>query len=206
MIKTPILETYSYGNSNIPVDVFTLQKKVFDKFNLPIKQVEGNLPHGVFLTETAKACNSKYIIFFDIDCIPLTPDIYNIIISELEKEKCIIGIEQKCNCNPYDHIYAGPACLAFSTELYREIGCPSLVENTRSDVGEELTWACEEKNINVKFFNASSSEIPKWKLTGNRNFGIGTTYSHNDVDVLYHQFEIRKSDDNFITKCKSILS
>ena len=66
MIKTPILETYSYGNSNIPVDVFTLQKKVFDKFNLPIKQVEGNLPHGVFLTETAKACNSKYIIFFAI--------------------------------------------------------------------------------------------------------------------------------------------
>ena len=112
-----------------------------------------------------------------------------------------------CNCSPFNHLYAGPACLAFSTELYKSLGSPSLLQNSnKSDVGEELTWVCEEKNINVKFFRVSSTEIPRWKLPSGKDFGIGTTYSYNNIDVLYHQFEIRKGSDNFVAKCKSILN
>lgn len=205
-INNDLFQVLSYANLNIPEEVRQLQQAVFKKFNLPFTQIVNNSTHGEFLTDTVKTCTSKYIIFFDVDCIPLTSDIYNIIISELEKEECIIGIEQKCNCNPYDHLYAGPACLAFSTEMYRNLGCPSLIQNIRSDVAEELTWICEDNNIKVKYFNVASSEIPLWHLKDNMQFGIGTTYSYNNINVLYHQFEIRKSAENFKAKCKNILN
>ena len=204
-------QVYSYGNSNISEEVFNLQQLVFNKQNLQITQIKSFVDptafgHGDFLNETAKNCDSKYIIFFDVDCIPLVSNLYETIIEELEKEQCIIGIEQKCNCNPFNHIYAGPACLAFPVSLYKDLGYPSLVQNNRSDVAEELTWICEDNNIKVKYFNATSSEIPKWNLTDDRQFGIGTTYSYNGIDVLYHQFEIRNNSNNFINKCKNILN
>jgi hypothetical protein len=49
--------------------------------------------------------------------------------------------------------------------------------------------------------------VPKWKLSQNRDFGLGTTYGHNGIDMLYHQFEIRKQEqhDSFIKKCKLVL-
>jgi hypothetical protein len=204
-------QAYAYGNSNISDKVFNLQKLVFQKQNLQITQVKCSVEHstfghGDFLNETAKKCDSKYIIFFDVDCIPLVTNLYEIIIKELEEEQCIIGIEQKCNCNSFDHTYAGPACLAFPTFLYRDLGYPSLVQNKRSDVAEELTWICEENRIKVKYFNVSSAEIPKWYLTDKKQFGIGTTYAYNGVDILYHQFEIRNNSSNFINKCKNILN
>jgi len=206
-MKTNIFEAFSYANSNVSNEVCELQRLVFKKLNLPLTQIRIDSNHGDFLTETAKNCKSRYIIFFDVDCIPLVSNLYDIILNELKDNNCIIGIEQMCNSNPYNHLYAGPACLAFPTALFRELGYPSLMQNgNTSDVGEELTWLCEENNITVKFFKVSSSEIPKWKLTNERDFGIGTTYNHNNIDVLYHQFEIRKGSDNFIAKCKSILS
>ena len=118
-------QAYAYGNSNISDEVFNLQKLVFEKQNLQITQIKFSVEHstfghGDFLNETAKKCDSKYIIFFDVDCIPLVTNLYEIIIEELEKEQCIIGIEQKCNCNSFNHIYAGPACLAFPISLYKE--------------------------------------------------------------------------------------
>lgn len=205
-INTNLFKAYSYANSNISHEVCELQRLVFKKFNLPITQIKINSNHGDFLTEAARTCTDKYIIFFDVDCIPLVSNLYDIILDELKSDDCIIGIEQMCNSNPYNHLYAGPACLAFPIELFKNLGYPSLMpQGNRSDVGEELTWLCEENNLKVKLFKVSSAEIPKWKLTDTKEFGIGTTYTHNNIDVLYHQFEIRKDDNNFISKCKSIL-
>ncbi len=201
-----LFKAYSYANYNISDDVIKHQKYIFDKLQLPIEQIVSDATHGEFLTETAKNCESKYIIFFDVDCIPLNSNIYDIILDELKNDDCIIGIEQMCDINPFNHRYAGPACLAFPIALFKNLGCPSLRQvGNRSDVGEELTWLCEENNIDVKFFKAISSEIPKWKLPDNRCFGIGTTYSHNKTEILYHQFEIRKGSSNFISKCQSLL-
>jgi hypothetical protein len=203
-------QAFSYANSNISDEVCRLQKQVFEKLNLPVTQIKVNADHntyrhGDFLNEISKNTNSKYVIFFDVDCIPLTSNLYDIIINELEKEQCIIGIEQKCNCNNYNHIYAGPACLAFSTSLYKDLNYPSLIQNERSDVAEELTWICEEKKIKIKYFNVSSSETPMWHLKENTYFGIGTTYSFNDEEVLYHQFNIRSEHTPFIKKCNEFL-
>ena len=142
-------------------------------------------------------------MFFDIDCVPLVPNFYDIVVNILTKEKCIIGIEQ--TANPRSHIYAGPACLGMPTELYKEFQYPCLNQTYRSDVAEEITWLCEERSIPVNFFKVSHIEQPKWKLGTDREFGIGTTYSYDGVDVLYHQFEIRSNPNNFLKKCKKLL-
>jgi len=193
--------SYSYGN--IPDEVVQYQKKVFDHFNLDIQQFVGGYDHGQFLEKVLSEAKTDYTIFFDIDCIPLVPDLYQIILNELVKEECLIGIEQ--TGYPRYHIYAGPACLALSSSLYKKLESPQLNQNFRSDVAEELTWRCEERAIKVKYFKVSSIEQPKWRLGYDREFGIGTTYKYNNLDVLYHQFEIRYNYGNFIEKCKLIL-
>jgi len=206
-----IFEAYSFVCPNVPVQVQDYQKQIFDRFNLPIKQIREDISHGGFLNRTIKNSQAKYVIFFDVDCIPLTPNIYDIIIKELEQEKCIIGTEQMCNYN-YEkrgtsHIYASPACLGVPTKLYHELGSPTLepVGPYRSDTAEELTWTCEEQNIKVKLFKILTSETIAWKLNDTQNFGHGTTYTYNNKEVLYHQFEIRKSHELFLNKCKNIL-
>lgn len=202
-----LFEAYSYSNPNISSHIIELQKRVFEKYKLPITQIVENSTHGDFLNKTIKNCKSEIVILFDIDSIPLTQHLYDILINELQKEPCIIGIEQKCNSNPHNHTYAGPGCLALSKSLYYEIGCPDLNQNgQKSDVGEELTWKCEEKNIKVKLLTCTSVEIPKWNLDNTRSFGIGTTYSFNNIETVYHQFEIRTQTQNFVDKCYSILN
>lgn len=206
MNNTNTIKAFSYAHKNITQEVLDLQRQVFTKLNLQIEQIVDDKSHGDFLNHILKTCTCDYVIFFDVDCIPLTEDIYDIIITELQREKCIIGIEQMCNCNPHNHVYAGPGCLALERKLYFELNSPDLKENgNKSDVGEELTWACEEKGVKVKIFNAASSELPMWDLPDNRKFGIGTTYTYNNKEVLYHQFSIRMQNKNFINKCKEFL-
>lgn len=200
-----LFEAYSYANPNISKDILSLQKQVFNKFNLPVTQIVKDSRHGDFLNDIITNSNAKYIIVFDVDCIPLTSKLYDIIIDEIKNENSIIGIEQVCNNNSLNHTYAGPACLALSKDLYNKLGKPNLRENYRSDVGEELTWACESKGYRVKYFKVHSAEVPKWKLSDNRMFGIGTVYTFKNEEVLYHQFEIRINSFNFIDRCNKIL-
>lgn len=206
-----LFEAYSFVCPNVPFIVQEYQKRIFDKFNLPIIQIREDISHGAFLNKTIKNSTAKYVIFFDVDCIPLTEHLYDIIIKELEAEKCIIGAEQMCNYN-YEkrgtgHIYAAPACIGIPTSLYKELGEPTLepIGPFRSDTAEELTWACEQNNIKVKLFNITCSENIVWRLDEHRNFGHGSTYSHLGKDVLYHQFEIRMTNELFIKKCNFLL-
>jgi len=200
---TPSFRAVSYTYGNIPSEVVEYQKKVFDFLNLPIDQYIGGYDHGQFLEKILTEAKTDYTIFFDIDCIPLVPNFDSIIQEELLKEECLIGIEQ--TGHPRYHIYAGPGCMGLSSNLYKKLESPQLNQNFRSDVAEELTWRCEERAIKVKFFKVSSIEQPKWRLGYDREFGIGTTYKYSNIDVLYHQFEIRYNYGNFIEKCKSIL-
>jgi len=197
-------EAISYAYKNLPTEVLKKQKEVFKRLNLPIAQYIGDVSHGDFLENILKTTNKEYIIFVDADCIPLVDSLYDIILGEITKEKSIIGIEQ--TGQPRYHIYAGPACLALPVSVYHEIGQPSLNQTFRSDTAEELTWCCEERAIKVKYFKVSHVEQPRWRLGYDREFGIGTTYQYNNVDVLYHQFESRYDIQPFINKCNSILT
>ena len=61
----------SFCNSNIPKSVPYYQKEVFQLFAIPLVQVIGNITHAEFMEKILKECEQKYLIFFDIDAIPL---------------------------------------------------------------------------------------------------------------------------------------
>lgn len=224
-----MIKAFSYCCKNIPEEFINLQKNVFAHFNLEITQIiddekqstilkriknkitskiakrnVANTSHGRFLEETFDSCKEDFIVFFDIDCIPLSNNLYDIILDNIEGKSSIIGIEQ--TGNPRFHIYAGPACLGVPRSLYFDLGKPNMGQTFRSDVAEELTWRCEEEAKEVKFFKVSDVEVPKWRLGYDRQFGIGTTYSYLGENVVYHQFEARLGLESFKRKCLTILN
>lgn len=192
----------SYGFENLSNDIFSYQKKVFDKLNIPLNQFIGNKRHPEFMDFIINTLDMDYFVFFDIDCIPLRENVIEELIGAIG-ETTMIGIEQQCNSrNIVDHIYAGPACFAISKNFYAELGKPSFNETHRGDVGEELTFVCENLGKEFKVIPKTHSEDEIWRLKGGRFFGHGTTYG----DMVYHQFEIRSYNGNFINKCKEILN
>jgi hypothetical protein len=193
----------TYGFNSLEPNIINYQKKVFDYFKIPINQFIGDVRHPEFMDNIIKNIDVDYFIFFDIDCIPLTSNVVEFLIDSIGEET-MIGIEQQCNSKTnLEHIYAGPACFAISKKFYAEIGQPSFNETERSDVGEELTFACEKLGKPFKVIEKTNSEDEIWSLKGGRFFGHGTTYGDN---IVYHQFEIRNYDGNFIKKCKEILN
>lgn len=193
----------SYQYLNLDKRVSESQKKVFDKFNIKLNQFQGDDRHSYFMNHIIDNYDCDFYIYFDIDCIPLKKGIIEHII-KLIGEETMIGIEQQCNSNmSINHIYAGPACFGISKKFYNDLNRPLFTENSRSDVGEELTHICEEMGKEFLVFKKTSSENSLWKLGKDRYFGHGTVYEN---DLLYHQFEIFKNQEKFIKKCESILN
>ena len=196
-----IIVSYQYNNLDNLVSKY--QYDVFKKFNIELNQFQGNLKHSEFMNNIINNYDCDFYIFFDIDCIPLKEGIIEYIVEKIGQNS-MIGIEQQSN-SPFilSHIYAGPACFGISKQFYNDLGRPSFNGTDRSDVGEELTYSCEEKNKKFHIFKKTFSENNLWRLGLNDYFGHGTIY---DNDLLYHQFEIFKNQDKFINKCKEILN
>lgn len=202
-----IFSCYQY---NIPEKIVKYQKQIFDLFEMEVIQEKTTLGHDEYLNNKINNENFDIIIFFDIDCIPLKPNLYNYILEQVSDNNSIIGVEQAANHIDSNVIYAGPACFAISKTVFEKLNKPSFSSTIRSDIGGEFTFLAKEKNVNVKFFEITSSLNKKWKC-GNKYFGNGTIYK----DWLYHQFEIRYYygypeqqffEYQFINKCKEILN
>jgi len=194
--KTVFISSYCFESLDRRVPEW--QKKVFDHLGVDLNQFVGSSRHPEFLDFIVNNMEFDYFIFFDIDCIPLNANIIQYIMDIIDFDS-IIGIEQQCNSNEsINHIYAGPACFGISKKLYNELNRPSFGENSRSDVGEEITYICENLGKKVNFFKKTHSENEIWKL-GDRFFGHGTTYENG---LLYHQFQITQNVEKFITKCQ----
>tara|TARA_R110002051_G_scaffold325745_2_gene430761 strand:- start:1824 stop:2555 length:732 start_codon:yes stop_codon:yes gene_type:complete len=212
---------YSPAFEGCNPDYANYQQQVFDKFNVKINQCihtkrsprSGTVRHGDFLDEISKSEDVDYIVFFDIDAIPLKEDFLKILIKKAHGKQCILGIEQKSNRINFENAerYAGPACFVISKNVYNLLGEPSYNETDRSDCGEELSWIAREKGIEVNYIEFTNCAIPMWKLKDNVKFGIGSEYE----GLIFHNFQARMSDidlivnnprvDYFKKKCMEVL-
>jgi len=209
--KTLKIGIYSAYFPNLDKKFTEYQKKVFDKFNLEINQIEiqpnmlgrGFNSHGTLLTELSKNEEVDYLIFFDADAIPLHSNFLNIVIDRVYGKNTILGIEQKTNHIPNSIPYAGPSCFVISKETYNILGQPNYNETSRSDVAEELTHICREKNIPVDMFKFEMCEVPLWDLDNNRKFGIASQYE----GLVFHNFESRQGEHThrFVNICRKVL-
>ena len=201
-----------FNSKTFSTEVAEYQKKVFDKFNLIINQYDNDIRHPEFMDNFMKNEDSDVYIFFDIDCIPLVSNIYELILNEVS-DNSIFGVAQQDNCFPNNVEYAGPSCFAINKIMYEKLGKISFVEGQRDflgvgrshgDVAEEFSRVCRDNDYKVNLWYPThyDKDDQVWKL-GDKYFGNGTIYN----DSVYHCFEIRlkKNENRFIKKCKEIL-
>lgn len=202
---------YSPYQANINSQIIEYQKKVFDKFDIKLNQIQilhELESHGKFLTKMSTNEDVDYLVFFDIDAIPLKKDFLQISLNRILDKRAILGIEQLTNHIKDSEIYAGPACFLISKKTYVEMGFPSYEGRSNADCGQHLSILAKEKNTQVIYFKFKECIKPKWRLDDTRKFGIGSTYE----DLVYHNFESRchrsesLESNLFVNKCKEVIA
>lgn len=211
---------YSYFNEDLNIEIPKYQKMIFNKFNLNIKQVVGGKvkknqdifdyeDHPNALMRIIKESEEDYIIFFDIDCIPLSGSFYPKLLDQIKDNKTLAGAIQCANHIDKNKPYISPGFCGFSKNLYYDCDSPSFNTDrtpiTGCDCMQRFTDVCIEKNKNIIYWNVTDQGNERWDIfSHNTKFGNRTIYEN----LIYHQFEIRYEwqQSEFIEKCKQILN
>lgn len=199
----------SWFNSMNVYDLYETQSKVFSHFGLKINHYfDKSLTHAIFMDYCLKNIECDIFIFFDLDCVPLTNNIYEKIVKKHIQGETIMGIEQSSQHVKPNFIYAGPACFSITKKLYEKINKPSFDGIfMRSDVAEEISYSCLNYKIPITFFKLISCKNNKWKLGEERYFGNGCYYELEDIKI-YHQFQtnLEEQKKDFKLECKKIIN
>ena len=191
-------------------EVLRNHKKVIEKFKPKVctyYQAMMSYYHGTSINNVIEECFDEFDVFIilDVDCIPISRRSFPFLLDNA-RAGYLVGCAQRANhIKNKGHIYISPFCMAFSKELYKQLGKPSFMNTSRGDTGEELTYRCEKKKKKTKFMWPTDVIEPLWDLKGSIKFGIGTTYDR----MFYHQFgareECKKYEKEFIRRCKIVL-
>jgi hypothetical protein len=202
-MKTAVVTFYM---DNMPAKLVGAQAEVVSRF-LPkgwdFHQINTACSHAESVDKFLTATRYKRIVLLDLDCIPLHGNAFHLLAADVTSDQ-IVGCAQRANHIDNDgHLYAGPFCCAFDRDLFDAVGRPSFAATPRGDCGEELTYACEENGMKVKLWWPSHVEAPRWKLTDEISFGIGTEYEKG----FWHLFESRFDHNRarFLAKCQETI-
>lgn len=227
MLKRSI---FTYCNFQIEKEIPSLQKQVIDKFNtIPNCKYEYlfyNKPDGeIFPNQVINYALNKLfyqddyhtILMLDIDCIPLNTRALEYCFQRAEENILIGNVQRSNHINNNQHIYPAPSCIAITKQMFEQLGNPSFDVTYRGDIGEELCYIAEEKNIEIEMFMPCSfqelaqgyNKREAWDLKDNQpKYGIGTTFVDKDNnEMFYHLFQCRLNIFNhlFKNKCKQLL-
>lgn len=195
--------TVSFHNGNVSGDLVRAQKAVFEHFGYKDHlQIHTDLPHGMAIDEWLNTRHWDHVAIFDIDCVPLSGEIFEILESRKDTEG-LYGIAQSAN-HLASQEYVGPPFISFNRQTWEKMGRASFRETQFEDVGGYFTRVATMEGIEKVMLMPSHCEEPKWKLPDGTPFGLGTTYEGQ----IYHAFESRfqhGSTSRFIEKCKEII-
>lgn len=206
---TPLI--VSIYQENVPSVIRDAQRRVMDTLapGYEFRQIlsadlPGRYAHAVGIDRVlAEDTDHDTFLFLDIDAIPLNPNIIPWLFDRAS-HGVLVGPAQRANhIDNGEHIYAAPSALAFSRELFVRAGSPSFDPTSRGDIGEELTYRCEERGIPVNLLLPTGSIGPMiWPLKGGMAYGHGTTYA----GAIFHAFQIRfgVTQKMFIDKCREV--
>jgi len=187
------IQIVSFSLLNVQPEVREAQRRVFDKFGVPLRQVAENRPcrdsqHPAMMDDFLKTVDADVVAVFDVDCVPVRGGLVKRVADETS-DGSIFGIAQR-DVRKTDGIYAGPGFLSFRMETFRRLGSPSFVPTREHDCGGLLSRTARERGVRVKLLWPTSVAVPKWDLGNGMRFGIGTTYG----ELVHHNFEIRVPD------------
>jgi hypothetical protein len=219
---------FTYCNHQINPEIAKYQKLVIDKlvkdigvdfhplfYNAPNDKIYPDEVINYGLNELIY--NQKYdnVLVLDIDCIPLSQQSLTHIFFRAGANVLIGNAQRSHYLENNEHIFIGSSCMCVNRTVFETLGKPSMAPTIRGDIGEELTYLAEEKNVIVEIFYPQSYEASpygaeSWALKGNLpHYGIGTTFESSDGRPrFYHLFESRTNlhVDKFISKCESVLN
>ena len=196
---------FSIYMGNVPQDVVDAQAEVIRAF-LPdacdfVQILDSDHPAGI--DRVLAQHNRQVYLILDVDCIPLAQWVMPWMLRNAAAGVLVGCAQRASHLENQGHIYAGPFAMAFSRDLYQKLDRISFASTPRGDVGEELTYRCEELGMPMTILWPTDVVTPKWDLRGEHRFGNGTTYG----DAIYHAFEIRFDESRplFLAKCRDVL-
>ncbi|RPE05974.1 hypothetical protein EGT74_26860 [Chitinophaga lutea] len=202
-----LFKIFSFYNQHVNPDVPVFQKAVFEKFGFSINHVfDKRFSHGDFLNHMCRnVTDTDYLICFDIDCIPTTPQWMQLLLNDLLEPRTIVGAAQTANhLRDAKNLYVSPFFFAISTAYLKELNYPDMNMTADMDAGQNLTERILAGNGQVKYWWPTHIEEEKWYLhhPEHNKFGLGTTYN----DAIYHAFYSRDNiSARFIEKCRAVL-
>lgn len=203
-----LFKIFSFYNSKVNPKVPRYQKAVFRHFGFRINHiVDDTFPsHGDFLNYICRnTTDTRYLIVFDIDCIPVSKGWFKNLMEDLREPATIAGAAQTANhLRDGKNLYVSPFFFGISTEYLKELNYPDMNMTEDMDAGQNLTEHITKEGGNVKYWWPTDIEEEQWCLhhPEHNKFGFGTTYN----DCVYHAFLSRFDlSDRFIKRCKLIL-
>lgn len=224
----------SYYMDNVNPKTLEMQGRVTQRYNklgYNHYYIKGDVRPGAFMdffwgmngveVHTMKDANIKQtldfdvVLFLDIDAVPLSDKSLELYINRAAEGRLVGNVQRSNHIQNNQHIFAAPSAVAISRETYKKIGCPSALENFRSDVAEEWTFAAEENGVPVDLFmplryDRKPSECDSWALQdGQPHYGQGTTFGDEEHgELFYHNFQIFHpgQQELFWAKCEEILT
>ena len=204
----------SFYAENLNPVIVELQKKVFEKLDIPLEQVKFNGSHGSAIKNYLDTNNDWDVMtMFDVDCIPLNKKAITDVLDKVDDDT-IYGNAQISNSFPY----AAPSFLSFTKSLYDSSTNKSFEPAYYPNEDNVMVEAdCSEIFVkeNIKRGKKMVLSYPtnvlkeQWYYYGNKtyppfNYGNGTTFD-NDT---YHCFQIRLPEvqDIFINYVNNFLN
>lgn len=207
MATTPRYKIFSFYKGNVNPKVPRYQKAVFRYFGQTVHHVvREDFEHGDFLNHICRTeKDTDYLIFFDIDCIPVSAQWLPRLLTDLQEPQSIAGAAQTANhLGNGENLYIGPFFFGIATAYLRELGYPDMRMTDTMDAGQNLTAVIAQQGGHVKYWWPTHIEEKEWKLFHpiHTDFGPGTTYN----DLVYHAFFSRFDlADRFVIKSKQLI-
>lgn len=187
-MTTPMVHTYY--RDNIPARLVQAQARVFDHFGVPLTQwLDNKLSHAQWLEKIlGNPQGDGPVVVADIDAFPLSRLGFDHLVARAT-EGALVGLSQVANHKDPSRVYAGPMFMALPQTLYTDLGKPGLERTGSDDVAQVLTDLAREKGIPVTLIPPRMAVQPKWALSDQGVFGIGTFYGEME---FFHLFQSRK--------------
>ena len=192
---------------NVDPKIVKAHKETCEHFGMNVNYTCETIEHGLWMDNIMMSSIAEAKLFIEIDCVPTNKEIVDKAIGFALNNKSMVGIAQVSNhIAPYSHIYAAPAFLAISRDIWDDMGRPSFCTNENCDTAENVSYAAEIYKVKYKTLYPThyfkEPEGGAWDLHTYGKYGIGTHFE-GGVFHLY-QGRMLQNADLFYNVCKGI--
>lgn len=166
---------------------------VFKTSELDRAGISPHQGHGWFMEQILKNFPGQNVGFIDADCIVSNANFVANAEDQVSRSGTMLGIAQSANHLPSrNEIYAAPAFCIINSNMWSDLGRPSLIADNEYDTAQRLSHELVKANyyLDIVMPTSYSGTGVAWALGGESDsYGVGTIYGDGDV---FHLFQSSK--------------